>query len=176
MKVEEAVADGIVLRAPLRVDWSTVAALAVESLAGKVAVQRLELHAAQVDSAPRIVMELEHDDDPCGAVWLTAKPKFDAAKNAIRFTDVAVYPKWNPKRKVGNLTKQLEQYASVPLPVPLVELGNRLNALQSELVPAVDEAQVDITLGPPTVVEIALDEKGLVPIVGLTGSATVLAD
>ena len=173
LEVSDAVPDGIRLRAPLHLQWDAVLAALHESLTGKVAIRRLAVRAASIAKQARLVLELELEDDPCGPVFLSAEPWFDAGQEVIRLRDVALVPDWNPKRKLDDLRAKLERHSRIPLPVELADLHHELDRARAEFVPAIDEVDVEIELGAPSVERVLLDARGLVPVVSVAGSATV---
>ncbi len=173
LEVSDRVPSGVKLQAPLHLKWDQVLAALNESLDGKVPVRRLAVQSAAIAKRPRLVLELERDDDPCGPLWLTAEPWFDADQGAIRLRDIALVPDWNPKRKLGELPANLERHARIPLPVDLTDLRNQLDRTRAQHVPVVEEVDVEIELGTPEVKRVALDARGLVPVVSVTGAAAV---
>jgi hypothetical protein len=173
LEVSDEVPDGIRLRAPLRLAWADVLAALNASLDGKLPTKRLALQSALIENSARVVLEVEHDSEVCGPVWLTAEPYFDAESGAVRLRKVGLYPDWKPHRKLDDLPAQLERHARIPLPIALEDLHQRLERALATYVPPIDEVDVEIALERPTIAQVALDPNGFIPVVSVTGHAAV---
>ncbi len=176
LEVTDEVPEGVRLQAPLRLTWAAVGVQLTDSIEGHVALQRLAVQAAMVDEQARLVLELETEDEPCGPVWLSAEPWFDATRNVIRLRAIAVVPGSKPRHKLDDLPAQLQRHAAIELPVQLDDLAQRIDRTRADLMPEIAEADVEIHLGRPTVDRVALDAQALVPVVSVTGTAHVRAE
>jgi hypothetical protein len=173
LEISDEVPRGIALRAPLRMTWADVLAALSAALDGQVSPRHLAVQSALIQGKPRLVLELERENDSCGPVWLAAEPWYDAKAGVIRLRQVAVVPNWKPGRKLDELPAQVERHARIPLPLDLEDLRQRLDRFPQGWLPRIDGVDIDIHLDPPGVERVALDASGLVAVIAVMGRASV---
>jgi Domain of unknown function (DUF4403) len=173
----DALPDGVDLEVPIRVDWTEVSANLTRSLAGdavgSVRVTKVEARA----SRPGVLIDLTLDGATCGDVWLEGEPYYDAASSAIRLRHVRYADGQAARaRALGAdaLPGEIERRARVGLPVDVASAPGALEALLEQLTrdkPA--GVRVSLKLKPARVARVLVDERSLVPVASLDGSASV---
>ncbi len=181
LRVDDDLPHGVSLSVPLRIAWDDVSADLTRSL-GSTAARTASVHVVKarargvlVGATPRVLLTATVSGTLCGDAHLLAEPWYDAAASRVRLRQVVVAPGTGlDPSNAAELVALVEQHAAVALPLDAASAPNALSGLVERLAQDLPEqVRAEVALEPARVEPVLLDGESLVPIVALTGTATV---
>jgi hypothetical protein len=181
LRVDDDLPAGVSLQVPLRISWADASADLTRSLTSTAArtahvhVVKARAIGVMVGTAPRVLLTTTVSGTLCGDAYLLAEPWYDAAASRVRLRQVVLAPGTDLEASdVAELTALVEQHATVALPLDAASAPNALQALVERLAEDLPEpVRAEVALEPARVEPVLLDGESLVPIISLTGKATV---
>lgn len=178
LSAEKDLAEGVALKVPLRIDWEDVSADLTRSLAAPSAraadvhVVKAKARGVLVNGIPRVLLTATVSGRLCGDAHLLAEPWYDASAARIRLRAVTAAP--GTGADVSAVSALITDHAAIALPLDAASAPNALESLVARLSEDLPEpVRAEVKLSPSEVAPVLLDERSLVPVVSLTGTAAI---